>query len=571
MSSRSCLCLATLAGGLLASVAAYAEGTVTYQRLLNPEPQNWLTVFGNYQGWRYSALDQINKSNVSGLKVAFAVTLGVRPDMQGQNQAIPLVNDGFLYVTDQTSTVSKIDVSSGRAGTVLWTVNPSIPPDLIRSGVNRGVALTGNMVIHNTMSGMVMALNRDNGDTIWENQSGTLALGEGFDANPLAVKDMVIVGQSFGDQGTRGWIAGLDGATGKQRWRFNTVPGPGEPGHETWPSDNDIWKYGGGTMWMGPTYDADTSRLFVGTSNPSPAYDPEARPGDNLYTSSTVALNVDTGKLDWYFQHFPNDGNEMDEISPRLIYDAEIDGRVRKVIGWFSKIGYYDIMDRNSGEFISAAQVVTKLDLTLGIDPKTGKPVEYNPGVKLQQYNKHITRTAPVAWCAGHRTASVFPPAYHPDLRRAYQMVADQCRTMQSVPTTVAFMEKNAGRASTTQGKETGRITNETKIIAVDPATGKTVASNPIKYQSMSGPLATKGGVVFAGHPDGRFSAYDTDTLKELWYLNLGTPFKAHAATYAVGGKQYVAILGGSSGASQSPDPELKVFKNSSILWVFSL
>jgi alcohol dehydrogenase (cytochrome c) len=571
---------AALVAGLLALIAAPvgAEGPVTYERLLNPEPENWLMTFGNYQGWRFSQLDEINRDNVSGLKLAFAVPLNVSNDSTATNQGTPLVDDGFLYLTDQLHVVHKIDVSSGQMGSTVWTLDPGIPFEVLvrKAGRNRGVALAGDKVIHNTVDGRVMALDRENGDVVWEKAIRDPEVPDVipmFDANPLAVKDMVIVGQSHGDNGIRGFVVALDPETGDEKWRFNLVPSPGEPGHETWPQDNDAWKYGGAGMWMGPTYDAESSRLLVGTSNPSPAYDPEFRPGDNLYSSSTVALNVDTGELDWYHQTIPNDGNEMDEISPRLIYDIEFDGAPRQVIGWFSKIGYYMTVDRNTGEFLGAEPAVSKLDLIAGFDIKTGKPVDYDPTVELQAYRGSTRRAASSTWCAGHRIASVFPPAFHPDLGLAYQVAADQCRSVQAKVSTIEMLVENAGRRSFTQGQTTApQVTDETKIIGVDVRTGKIAASVDLKYQSMSGPLATKGGLVFAGHPDGRVTAHDASTLAELWSMNVGTPFKAPAISYAVDGKQYVAIIGGSNGATnQTQFPEILSIPNGSMLWVFSL
>src|ERR1700761_427905 len=263
---------AILIGKSIASMAQslHSEAPVTPERLIRPEPDNWLLPHRTYDGWQYSPLGEINKKNAGKLSLAFAMPLGVRADGGGNNQAVPLVDGGFMYLIDPTGTVFKIDVH-GRRGRTVWTYDTGTPPP--QQGASRGVSLSGEAVMVNTRDGRVIALRRDTGDPIWEKQVGLTH--EGFTAPPTIVKDLVIVGRSFGDWGTRGYVAALDAKTGKERWRFYTVPGPGEPGHETWPADNDAWMTGGGSIWVANTYDPRTNSLFVGTSNPSPALDPE--------------------------------------------------------------------------------------------------------------------------------------------------------------------------------------------------------------------------------------------------------------------------------------------------------
>jgi alcohol dehydrogenase (cytochrome c) len=556
------------AGLFLASIPAAiaSEAPVNSERLIHPERENWLLPHRTYNGWQYSPLAEINKKNVGKLKLAFALPLGMRVDGGGDNQAVPLVDSGFMYLIDPTGTVFKIDVHGARARTV-WTFDTATP--LAQQGASRGVALMGEAVIVNTRDGRVIALRRDTGDPIWEKKIGVPH--EGFTAPPTIVKDLVIVGQSFGDMGTRGYVAALDGKTGVERWRFYTVPGPGERGHETWPADNDSWLTGGGSIWVASTYDPETNSLFVGTGNPAPALDPEARPGDNLYTSSIVVLDADSGKLKWYHQYTPNDPMEHDENSPHLLFDVPIQGRMRQVLGHFSRTGYYFTLDRNSGAFIGAAPVQEKIDWTGGINAQTGQPVEYDASKAIQNYKTDVRRgTGSAKFCGGGYVAGFWPPAYDPLRGRVYHMFIDTCF--------IVVVKPEAGSGTERFGKmglagSMYATIEDSRLAALDAKNGRTVVKKDIGIISQSGVLATAGGLVFVGLGDGTIQARDSDTLQTRWSINVGTPFKAPPIAYAVDGKQYIAIIGG--GGPQTfggvSVPALAEARNSSILFVFAL
>ncbi|RYG94500.1 MAG: PQQ-dependent dehydrogenase, methanol/ethanol family, partial [Alphaproteobacteria bacterium] len=324
----------------------------------------------------------------------FAVPLGGAEPAgfgAGSMESTPLANDGFLYISDPWGTPSKIDASDGKQGKLVWTGETGVDKDPSRGILlaSRGLALSGNLVITALNDGRVMAFDDETGDVVWDQQVAKDP-GEGFTNAPLAVKDMILVGQSYGDWATRGWIAALDAATGEERWRFYTVPEPGQPGAETWLCDQtgnpDCWKTGGAAAWVTGSYDEASNTTYWGTGNPVPMFDPEYRPGDNLYSNSSIALDADTGELKWHFQYTPGDYMDYDEVGVQLLVDTKIDGEDRKVLAHFGRNGMFYTLDRTNGSFIAANQYVTKLNWTKGIDPKTGKPVEYDSSKPLQVY-----------------------------------------------------------------------------------------------------------------------------------------------------------------------------------------
>ncbi|MCW5696455.1 MAG: PQQ-binding-like beta-propeller repeat protein [Bauldia sp.] len=552
---------------LLASVAmpALAESPVTFERLSNPEPENWLTVFGNYQGWRYSALDEITKDNVGDLGLVFAMPLSMQGGLGGNLQSVPLVDDGFIYTLDMTDAVVKIDVGSGTHGAQLWRVETT-PPE--NQGRNQGAALWGDNVYSATRIGTVIAIARESGEVLWE--EGYVVPGEYFDASPVALEDKIIVGQATGDSGTRGYVLAVDPEDGSELWRFYAVPGPGEPGHETWPQDNDAWMTGGGGVWIAPTYDPESDLLFVGTGNPAPAWDAEFRAGDNLYTASTLAIDAGSGGLAWYFQYTPNDSHEADEVSTHLLFDLEIDGETRHVFGHLSRTGYYYTIDRNTGEFIGAAPYQSNITWTAGIDPKTGKPVEYDPAVDVQQYAIAPRRTEEaVTFCGGAFNTGTWPPAYDPERQLVFNTGADNSCLTGLVNWAIIPAEERF--AANGLGGPIQFVSTDWMVTATDARTGETPVTVGIPLESRSGILATAGGIIFLGDSAGDFRAYDSDTLEPLWSIHLGAQMVSPPFTYAVDGRQYIAVQTGGA-----PSTAFEVFvgttgPNSSNLWVFGL
>ncbi len=568
---------ALAAGGLLSTAVLAQEAPVTPERLVNAasEPQNWLTVHQQYNSNRYSTLDAVNRDTVKDLHLAFAFPIAqpvgsVSPD----NEATPLVDSGMMYLSDGWGVVYKVDVTNGRRGMIVWKYDPAVEKEGEDRSRNRGVALLGNSVVNNTVDGRVFALSRDTGEMLWENQLGRqneFDVGEKFTTAPLAVEDKILVGQSAGDWGTRGWLAAVNAETGEQVWRTYTIPAPGEPGSETWKDDHNAWKTGGGSLWTTGSYDPDQRVTIWGTANPVPMFDPEFRPGDNLFTNSAIAFNIDDGSMKWYFQYTPNESWDYDEIGVHLLYDVEVNGEMRKVVGHFGRNGFYYQLDRTDGQFLSAAQYVEKLDWTAGIDPKTGKPVEYDPSLDLQTYipEHRATRARQASACptilGGLRWQ---PPAYNPVKMIAYGAGTEGCSQI-----TVQALDplpdggNPAGPGKTFQG---GTTVNDSLggIHAVDVRSGAIKAKVDLPHDNLSGMLATAGGLVFTGQQDGNVVAYDDETLQELWSVNVGAKFKAPPMTYSVDGKQYIAIM---SGGPNGGPGDLANAYSANIVWVFSL
>jgi len=572
------------AGGLMAAFlsSTVLGAEVTYDRLLNAEnePQNWLHIHGNYSSTRFSKLSQVNTNNAGNLQLAFAVALGGTKKSWiggGTLQGTPLVNGGDLYVANGWGETYKIDVRSGRRGTIRWIMDPGVDPTEADLPNNRGVALWGNNVYTATLDGRLMATDADSGEVVWEKQVST-DTGEAFTGGgPLALRDSILVGQSWGDNGTRGWLASINANNGDEIWRTQMIPDPGEPGHETWADDHGAYKTGGASLWVTGSFDPESNLTLWGTGNPVPMFDPEFRPGDNLYSNSTVAMDADTGEIAWYFQYTPGDYLDYDEVGSHLLYDVEINGESRKVLGHFGRNGFYYNLDRNTGAFLNSGQYLVEVDWVEGIDPKTGKPIGYDSSKLLQEYipGSAPRRGQPAIEACPHLQGGVnfWPTAYNPILQIAYGASFEGCFSVVPSgdqiedPTSVAPGDIFLGGDWAVSKRVYGSITG------IDVATSEIATKGIHEFPHYGGLLATAGNLVFAGHMDGTFAAYDAVSLAELWSINLGGTFKAPPITYSVDGQQYVAILMGGGGVNLVPlaAPELDVIQNSSMLFVFSL
>jgi alcohol dehydrogenase (cytochrome c) len=565
------IALAVLLAGTFLSVGGPALAQeVSTQRLLNSssEPQNWLMVYGNYASHMSSGLSQINRSNVADLELKFMVSL-MNYDLGGATgnvavQQTPLVNNGYLYVNTGTARTFKIDVRSGDRGDVLWVNDPEADTGGWSARL-RGISLLGNNVYTPTAGAELLAIDTNSGETVWQISAKAPepeAQNQGITAAPLAIKDMIIVGHATGSgNGHRAWVAAFDAGTGEERWRTFMVPGPGEPGHETWADDHNAYLTGGAAIWSTPSYDPDTDIIMIGTGDPAPWSAPEFRPGDNLYSASTVAMNVNTGEIVWYFQEIPNESWDMDTINPRMLYSVPVNGEMRNVMGNFSRNGHYYTLDRATGEFLWAKPYV-EVTWTSGLDPKTGLPVEYDPNVELQDYAGRAQRygmadTRGLDICPQHGGMPTYWPA-HFDQGRMWAYVqhtlgcADYQRS-QPLP------DPNENWVGRTVGFGTGRTPSRGAylgaISAVDVLTGELMARNVQTEDTGSGNLGTAGDLLFMGLSDGRFAAFDKDTLAELWSFNVGTGFKAPPIAYSVGGKQYLAIVGGQANGDLNLQP----------------
>src|SRR5262247_455593 len=383
MTRRSATMLALATGTAMLALPALAAD-VTPERLLNAdkEPHNWLMNHRTYDGQRFSPLDRINKTNVKGLKLAYAVPLGGGAGDE-HTVATPLVEDGFLYTTDSWGVLYKIDVRSGDVGRIVWRMDPKQE----KQQRNRGAALWGNFVI-TTADGppRIIATNKETGKVEWESPFADTPDAP-LTSAPLAIKDKIILGAAGGDQGNRDWMAGLDAATGKRLWQKFTIPAPGEPGSETWKDKNNAWRTGGGAIWVTGTYDPATHQTIWGTGNPVPMYDPTYRPGDNLYTNSAISFDPDTGKMNWYFQYTPGDLWDFDEVGTHILIDQNVAGQARKLITHSARNGFLYTMERTNGAMVAAKAYMDNINWTKGIDQKTGKPLDYDPNKDIQTYS----------------------------------------------------------------------------------------------------------------------------------------------------------------------------------------
>jgi alcohol dehydrogenase (cytochrome c) len=342
-------------GALLAGSFPAVAADTAYERLVNPEPQNWLTVHHDYTSQRYSPLDAINRTNAKDLKLAFAVALGGTSNNESL-EATPLVEDGYMYMVDSWGIVSKVDVRSGTAGPIVWQMNPKLE----KQDRNRGVALWNNLVISVTgYEGRVIATDKETGKIVWDKNLLDQADLE-LTAAPLALKDAILIGGSGGDRGLRNWVASLDPNTGDIVWKTYSIPAPGEPGSETWKNPSS-WQTGGGAFYVTGSYDPATNLTYWGSGNPVPAFDATYRPGDNLYTSSAIAFDAATGKIRWYHQYTPNDNRDYDETGTHIIIDTKVNGEDRRILAHAGRNGFEYVFDRINGQFLKAVQTVKQV------------------------------------------------------------------------------------------------------------------------------------------------------------------------------------------------------------------
>ena len=559
---------------LLAGTAPVRAADVTYERLLNPEPQNWLTHHRDYSSQRHSPLEAINKTNVKSLKLLFAVSLGGKSAGESL-EATPLVDDGFMYIVDSWGVVYKIDVRSGTSGNVVWKMDPKID----KQDRNRGVALWNNLVISITgYATRVVATDKDTGQIVWDKNLFDQEDLE-LTAAPLALKDEIIIGGSGGDRGLRNWVAALDPKTGNIKWKTYSIPGPGEPGSETWKDNHNAYLTGGGAFYGTGSYDPANNLTYWGSGNAVPAYDSSFRPGDNLYTSSAIAFDAASGKITWHYQYTPNDNRDYDETGAHILIDTKVNGEDRKVISHAGRNGFNYVLDRLNGQFLKATQHVKVVSWTKGLDPKTGKPVDYDPSKDIQTYAEGAGTTADKATrqiCPSIAGGTNFwPSSYSRKTGFLYIPAYEGCSNI--AVDTSAHVKGNFGGGG---GRGGTPITSS--ITMIDPATGELKKRVEFPYPNSSGTLTTAGGIMMTGLLDGTIVALDDQTLDELWRFNVGSGINVPPMTYAVNGKQYVAISSGlccvrpsgqisNSLSSHGRIPELRNQSNATVLYVFGL
>src|SRR5215831_6174766 len=580
-----------LMGALLLATALtpVRAADMTDERALavDKEPQNWLLHHGNYQGHRFSQLKEINTDTVKNLKLAFTVALGgfegggTRYKF-GDLEATPLVEDGVMYLPDGWGSVYAIDVTTGKKGTFRWKFDPGTDKawagDVACCGVNnRGVALWKDKIISVSLDGRLFAINKATGEKVWERKIADPAIAETITLAPLVIRDVAIVGIAGGERGIRGYIDGTDLNTGRQLWRTFTIPGAGEPGNETWKDGKERWRHGGSSVWETATYDPETDTLYQGVGNAGPDWDPEYRPGDNKWAASVLAISPGDGKIKWGFQYTPNDPYDYDEISEHPIINAKVNGEDRKLVVHAARNGFYYALDRVNGSFVAGKQYVDELTWTPGLDPKTGKPLNYDPSKDVQAYSVGRTRANPQGrQCPSVTGGKNWPPgAYNPELNLLFITSAEGCNAIETNEQKSCVDQGGTVDPRTRFAGGQTRMTDKRygSLKAIDPVTGETKAAAKFPLLGYAGVLATAGNVVFTGQLDGTFAAYDAKTLQEVWSYNVGSGINAPAVTYAVNGKQYVAVLvGAPERANVTREiPELKGMPVTHMLYVFGL
>lgn len=488
-----------------------------------PVGANWVSYNGDYTGRRYSSLSRITTVNVDQLRAQWIFHAA----NSNLLECTPVVMDGIMFVT-AANDVYALEAQTGKQR---WHYQRPVTEGLIDDASahhNRGVAVLGERVYIETDNAHLVSLDAHTGAEIWDVPYATGNKNYGATSVPLIVKDMVIVGTSGGDDGVRGFVAAFDAATGKEKWRFWTIPGPGEKGAESWPGD--LYLRGGGTTWMPGTYDADLNTIFWGTSNPAPVFDGEPRPGDDLYTDCVLAIDPDKGSLKWYYQFTPHDVYDYDAVETPVL----IDRGGRKLLLQANRNGFLYMLDRTNGEFIKAVPFVGNLNWASGID-KNGKPMRSN-----LQPSKAGTTICPDMTGA----TNWFSPTYNPDLGLFYFIALESCHSYFVAPE--AFAE---GRGYYATGvKRVPGGAREKKLVAYDSATGTLRWSYSLigDAESWAGTMSTAGGLVFFGNDAQEFEAVDAKSGRSLWKFNMGQIVHASPMSYAVAGKQFVAIAAAS-------------------------
>jgi alcohol dehydrogenase (cytochrome c) len=553
-------------------LAASSAGAVDPSRIVDADktPGEWLTYHGTYKSYHYSALDQIHPDNVRNLKVAWTHVPG--RSTRGL-QSMPLVADGILYYSGSYSRLFALD---GASGDVLWTYFPELNEDLIstqtHSPYNRGIALGHGKVYVGTVDGRLIAVDMKTGEPAWDTKLiDSEKLTVGFTGAPLLVKDTIIIGAQGGEWPGRGPIFGVDAATGKKKWEFITVGGT-EEAKATW--GNESWRTGGGGGWMPGTYDPDTNTVWWGTANPAPLYDwagakwqkEGPRPGLNLYTSSVIALDPDTGKLKFYHQELPHDAWDFDSAVGEFL---SIDRDGRKLMVHPNKSGFIFVYDRSNAEIRNVWRLVQNINFVKDIDPKTGELI----GRRDMEAGKHSNLCPAIAGGISWNTG-----AYNPKSGLYYKIGQEWCMDLEVVKTTPILepqAQLNIGANMQLRNPEGGVAHGH--VSGRDPVTGEKKWEVKFTEPPLASLLTTGGNLLFVPDARGYLRAYNAMTGEELWKHNNGVGHNGGIISYSAKGKQYVAVetgWGSLVGDEFGPlfgEPFKSMPKDSGALVVFAL
>jgi alcohol dehydrogenase (cytochrome c) len=503
------------------SAASFAQVTFDRLRYAEKEPGNWLTYSGNLQGQRFSPLSEVTAANVPNLKVKWAFQL---PDRG--NEVSPIVIGDVMYITGPQSATA-LDTHTGRA---IWTWKRTLPTDYHSIGfghVNRGAAVLDDELYVTTLDCYLVALDLQSGIERWSSRVADYKTGYSITGAPLALDGKIIVGVSGGEAGIRGLVDAYDAKTGKQVWRFWTIPAPGEPGSETWAGESA--KTGGGPTWVTGSYDPELKLVYWGVGNPSPDWNGDARLGDNLYTNSLVALDADTGKLRWHFQFTPHDVHDWDASQVPVIFDAVVHDKPRKLIANANRNAFYYVLDRVTGEFL-VGKPFAKQTWARGLDAK-GRPILL-PGAEP-------TEKGALVWPNLNGATVWFSPSYSPATHLFYVAVREIGGVYFKRDTEYKPGTMFAG------GGENELPVDDTwgEIRALEPTTGDVRWEFKLHTPPWAGVLSTAGGLVFSGSDEGNFYALDARTGKPLWDFQTGGQIIANPISFNIDGHQHIAIV----------------------------
>lgn len=535
----ACAATTVLAQGRGGPVNREAPVTpVPFERILHAsqEPQNWLTYSGNLNSQRHSGLTQINPDNASNLTLKWVF----QSRSLDKHEVTPLVVDGVMYTIQSPNDVIALDAATGKQ---LWLYAHK-PAEGTRNpccgNLTRGVAILGDKLFLASLDARMIALDAKTGKELWNVQVADYKQQYAMTVAPLVVKDKVITGVAGGEHGVRGFLAAFDVNTGKEVWRFYTVPGPGEPGYETWlgkdGKPNDNYLHGGAPIWVTGSYDPETNLTMWGTGNAGPDYNGDNRVGDNLYASSVIALDADTGKLKWHYQFSPHDEFDWDATQVPVLADIGLNGSSRKVMMWANRNGVFYVLDRTTGQFLSGTPFV-KANWLTGFDEK-GRPTRA-PGIVP-------TDQGTLVYPGNQGGTNWYNPSFSPVTGLFYIPAWENSSSVYRKGEAPPEFEDGKSFTGISPGRSNATDEQFSSIIAMDPKTRQRKWTFRMSANSTEGGvLTTASNVLFAGGRDGQFVALNALDGKLLWETNLGPSVSAGPMTFMVNGKQYVTIQGG--------------------------
>jgi len=543
------LAIAPWAGSWAQSAAELEKGGADTANVLN---------YGmGYNQQRFSPLKQIDKETVKSLVPAWSLSL----DDNRAEEPQPLVYNGVLYVTTHAATIA-VDAKTGKQ---IWKTKVDYPPETPRivccGIINRGAALYDGKLFRTTLDAHVLALDAKTGKELWKTQVIDWKDGYAQTLAPLVADGVVITGISGAEYGIRGFIDGWDPASGKHLWRTYTIPGPGEPGNDTWPGDT--WKHGGGSTWITGSYDPELKTVYWGVGNAGPWNAMVRNPGDNLYTASVLALDPQSGKMKWHFQFSPNDLYDFDAVADMVLANLDIGGKPTKALLNANRNGFFYVLDRTDGKLIAANKFIKTMNWATGID-ENGRPIESDLTKKVRA--GETMEIWPSVW--GGKAWS--PSAFSPETGLVYANTLEF--GMKYTPTRPQY------RAGTTYwGADLAWVFpqdgNVGYLKAIEPLTGKAKWEVPSPTPRWGGVLVTAGGVVFSGRSTGEFEGFDADNGQKLWQFQTGSGVEGQPVTWQQDGVQYVAVTVGQGGAYvvYAGDERLENVPAGGSLWAFAV